>query len=223
MAYLPDGSYDPLSLDGVNEQSKFHEVPLIRATEENFKPFGRLVYDYDTEDVWLVTWPQQGRRPIMEGSGRLGGIIDGDFLHQWMDNKIFASNEAVGYPPYPTGILPPGHDLKSRRSHVVVREVNHHPDGGQVFFPLQPLAPFVALLALPNEDVTPNDFVAFYFDGSCGLQILPSVWHQPMYPLADKQKFRTKQGAVHACVTFDSLTEFDVYLKVPLLPELITS
>ena len=40
----------------------------------------------------------------------------------------------------------------------------------KVFYPTNGDS-FVALLALPGDDVTPRDFVAFYFDGSCGLQI----------------------------------------------------
>lgn len=226
MSYATDGTYIPLSLDGATAHSKYYQVPLVVPTEENFKPFGRLVTDYDKEEVWLVTWPQKGRRPIMAGSGNRAGIIEGDFVHKWQpDGKVMGSNEAVGYPPYEIGRLAPGEPLANgRRSYVIAREANHHPDGGQVFFPLQPMAPFVALLAPPKEDVTPSDFVAFYFDGSSGLQIHPEVWHQPLYPaLADEQTFRTKQGAVHACVTFDSLSEFGVYLKVPLLPELIAT
>ena len=29
----------------------------------------------------------------------------------------------------------------------------------------------MAVLALPGDDVKPEDFVAFYLDGSCGIQI----------------------------------------------------
>ena len=40
------------------------------------------------------------------------------------------------------------------------RMVSIHEEGGQVFYP-RDLEPFVALLALPGDDITPQDFVAF--------------------------------------------------------------
>ena len=52
----------------------------------------------------------------------------------------------------------------------MTREANYHPDGGQVFFPVTK-EPFVLLLALPGDDIKLEDFVAFYCDGSCGVQI----------------------------------------------------
>ena len=55
---------------------------------------------------------------------------------------------------------------------MLCRGLNYHPDGGQVFFPVERV-PFVMLLALPGDDVRLEDFVAFYFDGSIGLQIKP--------------------------------------------------
>ena len=40
----------------------------------------------------------------------------------------------------------------------------------QVFYPTNGGA-FVLLLAEPGDDIKPEDFVAFYFDGTCGAQI----------------------------------------------------
>lgn len=54
-----------------------------------------------------------------------------------------------------------------KRKGVVTREANYHPDGGQIVSP-RDKRPFVALLALPSDDITPNKFVAFYCDGSFG-------------------------------------------------------
>jgi ureidoglycolate hydrolase len=105
---------------------------------------------------------------------------------------------------------------------VLVREANAHPDGGQVFFPKSKEA-FVALLAPPGDEVHVEDFKAFYFDGSCGLQIFPDVWHQPLYPVCDEASFLGKQGAVHACKLFDSVVEFGKWMRVPLLPSLALS
>ncbi|MEC9466099.1 MAG: ureidoglycolate lyase, partial [Myxococcota bacterium] len=96
-------------------------------------------------------------------------------------------------------------------------EANYHPDGGQIFFHRDG-EPFVALLAKPGDDIRPEDFVAFYFDGSFGVQIFPNVWHQPLFPRDDGMVFNNKQGRVHACVSVDFIGEFQTYLAVPLTP-----
>ena len=44
----------------------------------------------------------------------------------------------------------------------------------KVWFPTHGDA-FVMLLAPIGDDITPKDFVAFYFDGSCGLQVKPGI------------------------------------------------
>jgi hypothetical protein len=49
------------------------------------------------------------------------------------------------------GRLPTGVAFDNR-THVLVREANYHPDGGQVFFP-RDKDPFIALLALPGDDI----------------------------------------------------------------------
>ena len=199
---------------------KPHLVPLKIATEDNIKQYGRFVTSFEEEEVWIATWPQQGWRPICPGTGNQGGIVEGDFLFQWEDDFLKARNKAVGR-AYVTGRLPVD-VTSSRRSHVLVRDLNYHPDGGQVFFP-EDGKPFVALLALPGDDIKLEHFEAFYFDGSFGLQIKPGVWHQSPYPLEDSASFKNKQGRVHACVEVDTAVEFGRYLKVPLFKSLSTA
>ena len=145
----------------------------------------------------------------------MGGIVSGDFIYQWEGDVCKAVNKAVGG-DYVTGRLPQGSN-SSNRTHVLVREANYHPDGGQVFFPENGDA-FVACLALPGDDVKPENFVAFYCNGSFGIQIHADIWHQPVYPINDSAVFKGKQGAVHACVCVDTADEFNKYLLVPLKP-----
>lgn len=76
----------------------------------------------------------------------------------------------------------------------------------------------MALLAKPDDDVRPEDFLAFYCDGSFGIHIDPGVWHQPAFPLASTAIFDDKQGRVHACIVVDLVSEFGCYLEVPLVP-----
>jgi ureidoglycolate hydrolase len=81
---------------------------------------------------------------------------------------------------------------------------------------LHPLTkdPFIALLALPGDDIKSENFVAFYFDGSFGVQIHANIWHQPVYPINNKAIFLGKQGAVHACVCIDTVDEWGKYQTV---------
>lgn len=195
------------------------DIPLVIASEESLKPFGRIAHNFDKEDVWLAQWPSNGRRPICPGTGRGGGIVQGLFKYKWKGDLLTAHNGAVqrSDQEYVVGRLPKGANPKNR-THVLVREANSHPDGGQVFVP-QKQTPFVALLAPPGDDIKISDFRALYFDGSFGFQILPDVWHQLVYPLVDDAVFQGKQGAVHACKLFDSVLEFGKWMRVPLLPE----
>ncbi len=56
------------------------------------------------------------------------------------------------------------------------------------------------LLALPGDDVTPEQFVAFWCDGSTGLYIHPNIWPGAVVPLDDHAELLDRQGRVHARV-----------------------
>jgi hypothetical protein len=51
---------------------------------------------------------------------------------------------------------------------ILLWHANYHPDGGQLFFPLD-RAPFVVPPARAGDDVKPEEFVCFRVDGSRGL------------------------------------------------------
>ena len=218
--------YAEYSKQLLNQYPNTHKVPLVKATTENFKKYGKFVYDYDNEKVQLVTWPAQGFRPIMYGTGFGGGITEGKFVYCWDNYVLRAINNAVGG-NYITGILPLNNiglvksdDSVKNKKVVLTREANYHPDGGQIFYPIyepeQEIKPFILLLALPGDDVKLEDFVAFYFDGTYGVQILPNIWHQPVYITSQEATFMTKQGKVHACVGGDTKNEFGKWLEIPL-------
>ena len=63
---------------------------------------------------------------------------------------------------------------------MLLWHANYHPDGGQLFFPLD-RRPFLVPLALPGDDVTPQRFVCFRFDGTRGLYIHPNIWHEGVF------------------------------------------
>jgi len=70
------------------------------------------------------------------------------------------------------------------------------------------------LLAAQKDDIKPEDFSAFCLDGSKGLHLNASIWHQPLFPTMENQTFRDKQGAVHASIACNFVEEFGVYFKV---------
>ena len=194
-------------------------VPLHAATPESFAGYGRIVRSFEDAAVDIVPWPVRGRRRLDPGTGVGGGVVSGPFKMRWQGDVLYADNHAVGgY--YVTGwTCPPERASTERqtvpRTQVLACEANYHPDGGQVFFPRGGV-PFVALLALPGDDVRPERFVAFHCPGDFGIHIDAGVWHQPVYPLWDEAEFDDKQSAVHACVSVDFAKEFGCLLSVPL-------
>lgn len=194
-------------------------ISLVKATAESLDGFGKLVDDYASTKIEIVTWPAQGWRPIDPNTGNEGGTTEGIFKFRWKGAVLHGRNTAVndsyilGWSRYPTEASEEAND--SRRSEVYIRHANYHPDGGQLFYP-QARQPFVAPLALPGDDVRPSDFVGFYFDGSAGLYIHPGVWHEAIIPLDNSADFLDKQGRVHARVSCDFDKEFETYLCCPL-------
>ena len=194
-------------------------VPRITATHDTLRGYGRIVSDFTRDPVTIVTWPQPGWRPVVAGTGNEGGVVQDSFVMERRGEIQHAENLAVGR-SYITGWFTDPATASSHRepcdtSRIYTHEANYHPDGGQIFCP-RDRAAFVALLAMPGDDVKPEDFVAFYCDGSFGIHIDPGVWHQPVFPVAPHAVFDDKQGRVHACIAVDFVTEFGCYLEVPL-------
>ena len=201
--------------------ARAHRAPLVAATDESFRDYGRIVSDFDRDAVTIVTWPQRGWRPVVSGTGNEGGVVVDSFVMQRRGEIQHAVNRAVGR-SYITGwFSDPAIASEDRQpidtSRIYTHEANYHPDGGQIFWPREGAA-YVALLARPGDDVTPEDFVAFYCDGSFGIHIDPEVWHQPVFPVGPTAIFDDKQGRVHACIAVNFVSEFGCYLEVPLAP-----
>jgi ureidoglycolate hydrolase len=84
-----------------------------------------------------------------------------------------------------------------------------------LFFPIDN-KPFLVPLALPGDDVRPENFVCFRFAGDRGLYIHDNVWHEGVFALSGNQRFLDKQGAVHARVSVDFPREFGCLLEADL-------
>ncbi len=198
------------------------DVPLIEATDDTVKGYGWLVDDPESCEIEIVRWPAQGWRPVDEDTGDEGGWVEGIFHGNWQGDVLYGSNEAVGGHYVLGWSTDPQNASAERqtvpRDQVLLWHLNYHPDGGQLFYPLDN-APFVIPAALPGDDLTPDQVVAFWCDGSRGLYIHPNIWHEGIFPVTDKQRFLDRQGRVHARISCDIGKEFGVYLSVPLRRE----
>jgi ureidoglycolate lyase len=196
-----------------------HETPLVVATNADLQGYGRLVDDPASFQVEIVRWPAQGWRKIDDHSGDQGGVTEGLFEFWWKGETLYARNNAVGdsylfgWSNWPEQASTDG--KAPARERALVWRANYHPDGGQLIWSARGQS-FVVPLALPGDDVTPEQFVSFWCDGSRGLYIAPNVWHGPFAPHDDEATFHDRQGRVHARVSVDFPKEFGCYLAVPL-------
>ncbi|MET1029235.1 MAG: ureidoglycolate lyase [Dongiaceae bacterium] len=200
-----------------------HQVPLVLATPESLKGYGEIIAHPDARKIDIVRWPAKGWRQIDAGTGDQGGTTEGEFEFHWQGDVLKGRNHAVD-DDYVLGWSRQPSETDERqatapRDHVLIWRANYHPDGGQLFFPLDG-GPFVATLALPGDDVTPDSFTAFWFDGGVGLYIYPEIWHDALSPVDDDARFFGRQGKVHARVQVFFPQEFGCYLATPLRKEL---
>jgi Ureidoglycolate lyase len=193
-------------------------MPVVNATPQALQGYGRLVDDPAQCRIEIVRWPAQGTRPIDPDSGDQGGTTEGIFVSEWRGDILYGRNEAVdgryilGYAQLPEDARTE-HAQAPRR--VMLWHANYHPDGGQLFFPLD-RRPFYVPLALPGDDLTPERFVCFRCEGRQGLYIHPNIWHEGVFALSGTQRFFDQQGKVHARVSVDFAREFGCLLEAPI-------
>lgn len=193
-------------------------MPVVDATPAALMGYGYLVDDPDECPIEIVRWPTQGSRPVDADTGDQGGTTEGVFVSAWHGDILYGSNDAVdgkyilAYSQAPELARTDHNDAPVR---MLLWHANYHPDGGQLFFPQQH-EPFYVPLALPGDDVTPERFVCFRFDGQEGLYIHPNIWHEGVFPLRGTQRFFDRQGAVHARVSVDFAREFGSLLEAPI-------
>jgi len=212
---LPAPDYlNPALADGLRRV----RMPIVDATDDLLRGYGRLVPDRSACKVEIVRWPARGWRRVDEDSGDEGGTTQGVFVSEWRGDVLYGRNEAVdGHYILAYADEPSRADESHRRdpARMLLWHCNYHPDGGQLFFPLD-AAPFYVPLALPGDDVAPEQFVCFRFDGSQGLYIHPDVWHEGVFARRGTQRFYDEQGAVHARVSVDFAREFGCLLEAVL-------
>jgi len=196
-----------------------HEVPLIRATDESVKYYGCLVADPGNFNIEIVRWPRPDWRPVDEGTGDEGGFVEGIFSARWKCDILYGTNDAVNgnyVLGWSTDPQQASAEIKTApRNQVLLWHMNYHPDGGQLFFPLDN-QPFIVPVALPGDDLRLENVVAFWCEGDQGLYIHPNIWHEGIFPVEDTQRFLDRQGKVHARVSCNIGEEFGHYLSCPL-------
>lgn len=193
-------------------------MPVVHASPAALLGYGSLVNDPKDCRIEIVRWPAQGSRPIDEDTGDQGGTTEGVFISEWQGDVLYGSNHAVNGHYILAYAQPPelartDHAEPPRR--ILLWHANYHPDGGQLFFPLDG-GPFYVPLALPGDDIRPEQFVCFRFDGRQGLYIHPNVWHEGVFGLSGTRRFFDCQGAVHARVSVDFAREFSCLLEAPI-------
>ena len=167
-----------------------------------------------------MQWPKPEGRPIDPGTGDQAGTKNGIFEFWWEGDVCFGRNNAVNDEYLLGWSLNPG---VARRDvtggtfadRILLWHANYHPDGGQLFYPIDG-SPFMVPLAMPGDDVTPDRFVNFYFDGTQGLYIHPNIWHEGVFPLAQRARFYDAQSSVHGRVSVNFPAEFGVFMDVSL-------
>src|SRR5262249_1907827 len=196
------------------------QMPVVEATPATLQGYGHLVDDPGGCRIEIVRWPALGTRPVDAGTGDQGGTTEGVFVSEWRGDILYGRNEAVdghyilAYAQAPEQARE-SHAERPRR--MMLWHANYHPDGGQLFFPLE-RRPFYIPLALPGDDVTPERFVCFRFDGRHGFYIHPNIWHDGVFTSSGTQRFFDKQSAVHARVSVDFAREFGCLLEASLDP-----
>ena len=196
-------------------------MPMVEATDATLKGYGHLVRDPEECPIEIVQWPAQGFRPVDPGTGNEAGTKEGIFVSEWKGDILYGRNAAVdGHYVLAYGTEPgrAKDDHEEPPGRFLMWHANYHPDGGQLFFPLD-RRPFYVPLALPGDEVRPEQFVCFRFEGSQGLYIHPNVWHEGVFTPWGSQRFFDKQGAVHARVSVEFASEFGCLLEAQGLGE----
>eukprot|EP00746_Dinoflagellata_sp_MGD_P001499 gnl/MRDRNA2_/MRDRNA2_102829_c0_seq1.p1 gnl/MRDRNA2_/MRDRNA2_102829_c0~~gnl/MRDRNA2_/MRDRNA2_102829_c0_seq1.p1 ORF type:complete len:267 (-),score=50.16 gnl/MRDRNA2_/MRDRNA2_102829_c0_seq1:85-885(-) len=225
--FTKDNFKDPKLPAGLEIQ----DVPLTIATDESLKGFGRIVRDpseftVESKNFEIVPWPVQGWRSLDPGTGDEAGTTEGHFDVFWKGDFFYGHNLAIAtdHNQYLDGLGAKPEDASHTEPvgdghSIYLWMSDYHPDGAQLFWPLQPI-PFVVCLgkAECGDDVTPGDMRAFYVEAGLGAYFHPGTWHNGVYvaPEHAPARFLTRQGKVHARVSASWAVEFKKLLRLPL-------
>ncbi len=208
------------------------DVPLEPATDASLRGYGQLISSADELTVEngnfeIARWPQPGWRPIDPDTGDEAGTTEGDFEVHWEADYFFGHNLAIASANnfYLDGLGAPPESARRAApaagdgSAIYLWMSDYHPDGGQLFWPREPV-PFVVCLGSKEhgDDIRPEHMRAFAVPEGRGVYIHPGTWHNGVYvsPAHAPATFLTRQGRVHARVSCSWAAARGTLLRVPL-------
>jgi ureidoglycolate lyase len=226
--FSPENFKNPNLPEGLNVV----DVETVDGTEETLKGFGKLVHDpsdFLTENgtFEITPWPHTGWRQLDPHTGDEAGTTEGDFEVHWQGDFFMGKNLAIASRnnTYLDGLgaVPENathdNDKAQAGDEIYLWMSDHHPDGGQLFWPRKPV-PFTVCLGMNTngDDIAPNLMKAFHIPSGKGVYIHPGTWHNGIYVAKEHTPatFLTRQGRVHARVSCSWAAEYESILRVPL-------
>ncbi|NES21547.1 MAG: hypothetical protein F6K41_22115 [Symploca sp. SIO3E6] len=197
--------------------NKYYEVPLKRLNSKNTQGLGVVFTEFEDVTIELCPWPTQGQRPLI-AQGGYSTVLEEEFKVYWQNATMLSAGHQNARGGATGKIVS---DRETNSKHIMVNWLSAHLDAGEAFIAKNG-EPGIFLLAPPKEDVKPEDFVAFYSDGSCGISIHPGVWHTTPISLSKQEVvYKRKQGSIYATIDCVLTKEHNTWLKIPLsqLPE----
>ncbi|MGD1700329.1 ureidoglycolate lyase [Dapis sp. BLCC M229] len=192
--------------------ANYYQVPLKRLNSENAQGMGVCFTTFEDVEIDLCRWPTQGKRPLISVGG-YGAVLEEEFKVYWRGSTVFSAGHQNARGGATGKIVS---DPKSQSKYVLLNWLSAHLDAGEALMPKNG-EPSIFLVAPPKEDVKPEDFVALYSDGSCGISMHAGVWHTAPLSLSEKEVvYQRKQGSIYATIDCLLLKEHNTWLKIPL-------
>ncbi|MGB7274925.1 MAG: ureidoglycolate lyase [Geitlerinemataceae cyanobacterium] len=190
----------------------YYDVPLKKLNSKNAQGLGTVFTNFEDVELELCPWPTLGKRPLISQGG-YGSVIEEEFKVYCQGSTMLSAGHQNARGGATGKILS---EPESNSKYVLVNWLSAHLDAGEAFIPKNG-EPSIFLLAPPKDDVKPEDFVALYCDGSCGISMHPGVWHTTPLSLSEQEVvYKRKQGSIYATVDCVLSKEHNTWLKIPL-------
>lgn len=148
--------------------ANYYNVPLKNLNSKNVLGLGEVFTDLEDIEIELCQWPTQGRRSLIPQTG-YGSVIEEEFKVYWQNTTILSAGHQNARGGAGGKILV---EPETNSKYALVHWLSAHLDAGEAFIPKNG-QPSIFLIAPPKDDVKPEDFVAFYLDGNCGISFSP--------------------------------------------------
>lgn len=206
---------------------------------QSLSGYGRYIEDITNppaiEQIAYIDPDPRSFRPADPGTGLNQSVIKGDFTSYYNPSTqtIEACNLAVKSKGAENADYTIGWAHENIADCFRVVEFNNHKDAGQQFIIHQGEGALFLLGTTPqgtdpktqkptqvhSDFIDPLiDLAVFYAPQGTGFEVSPHVYHQPLYPLSQREEVvaLSIQGSIHNCTTCDFVAEmgFDVGLQL---------